>query len=235
MAAVLTAGEHAALSHLSAALLWRIWRGSTRLSHVVTPNQRRSQPGLRIHRGRRLDPRDVTSHRGIPVTTVARTLVDLTDVLDAPRLANVIHEAAFRRRFDVESTRAAMVRAHGRRELGVLNEALSAHAGGSAGTRSGLEDRFLALVRAAGLPEPLVNVGIETGERRIEVDFHWPDRRLCVEIDGPGHKRPRTRHDDRVRDRLLGGAGQTVLRFTDDEVEERPDQVIARLRAQLAG
>jgi very-short-patch-repair endonuclease len=235
MAAVLTAGKSAALSHLSAALLWRMWRGSARICHVVAIGQRRLQPGLRVHASRRLDPRDVTCHCGVPVTTVARTLVDLSDVLDAQRLANVIHEAAFRGCFDAAATRHAMDRARGRHRLAALADALAVHAGGGAGTRSEMEDAFLALVRAQGLPEPLVNTGVHAGGRRIDVDFHWPDRRLCVEIDGPGHERPRTQADDRARDRLLCIAGHDVLRLTRDDLERRPEQVTATVQARLGG
>ena len=229
MAAVLTVGDNAALSHVSAALLWRIWRGSAALSHVLTPDRRRSQPGLCIHHARELSARDVTRRDGIPVTTVPRTLVDLSDVLDAQRLANVIHEAAFHGRFDLEGTRGAMARAHGRRKLGVLEQALTVHLNGGAGTRSGLEDRFLAAIRAHGLPAPLVNTRIAG----IEVDFHWPDRRLCVEIDGPGHERPRTRDQDRGRERRLHAAGQRVLRVTEEDVVA--ETAIARVRTGLDG
>jgi hypothetical protein len=95
MAAVLMAGEGAALSHLAAAELWRIWRRRVTGIDVVTPHQRSSRPGLRIHRCRRLDPRDVTVWHNIPVTTVARTLVDLTDQLDEHQLANVITKPRF--------------------------------------------------------------------------------------------------------------------------------------------
>ena len=60
---------------------------------------------MKVRTYQRLDPRDVTVHRGIPVTTVARTFVDLTDMLDADELTNVIKEAAFRQRFDLAATR----------------------------------------------------------------------------------------------------------------------------------
>ena len=229
MAAVLWAGEGAALSHLNAAVLWRVWRGAARAIDVITPRGRRGAPGVRAHRCRNLDPRDVTRVFGIAVTTVARTLVDLGDVLDAHRLANVVHEAAFRGHFDPAGTRDAMARARGHHGLGVLEQALAAHAGGSAGTRSNLEDRFLTLTRAHGLSEPLVNTKIQVEGRRIEVDFHWPDRRCCVEIDGPGHERPRTREEDRVRDRSLEAAGYEVLRFNADDLWRRAEWVIAVL------
>ncbi len=219
MAAVLAAGEHAALSHLCAATLWRVWRRGTNGIDVVTPDRRRSRPGVRIHGSRILDPTDVTKREGIPVTTVPRTLVDLADVMTAERLANVIHEAAFRNVFDARATREAINRAHGRRGTSVLARALAAHESGSAGTRSSLEDRFLALVRQARLPEPQVNVHVPAGGQEIEVDFHWPDRRLCVEIDGPGHGRPRTQHEDRARDEALHRAGHRVVRLREEDLE----------------
>jgi very-short-patch-repair endonuclease len=232
MAAVLMAGEGAALSHLSAAALWQIWRGRPRDVEVIAPRRRHARAGVQTHQARRLDPREVTVWGAIPVTTVARTLVDLTDELDEHQLANVIHEATFRRRFDLAATRAAMTRANGRPRLSVLDAALDAHAAGSAGTRSDLEDRFLALVSAARLPPPLVNVHVPTAARQIEVDFYWPDQRLCVEVDGPGHSRPRTRREDRARDELLRAAGQDVLRFTWDEVQHRAASVTAVLAAR---
>jgi hypothetical protein len=228
MAAVLMAGENAALSHLSAALLWRIWRGVANRTHVVTPHRRRSRHEVRVHQCKRLDPRDVTVWRNIPVTTVAHTLVDLTDELDEHQLANVIHEAAFRKRFDEQATRAARQRANGRRHLHRLDAALDAHAQGSAGTRSVLEEDFLALVNDAGLPKPVVNTKVNG----IEVDFHWPDQRLCVEIDGPGHARPRTKREDEARDAELSEAGQEVLRFTEADLTGRPSSTIAVLAAR---
>jgi len=215
MAAVLAAGEGSVLSHLSAAVLWRAWR--RRVRGIDVTGRRRELRGVRVHWCRNLDPRDTTRRNGIPVTTVARTLVDLTDVLTKHQLANVIHEAAFRKLFHERATRDAMARANGRRNLLVLEAALKAHAAGSAGTRSGLEDRFLALARAVGLPEPLVNTEVATG---IEVDFHWPDRDLCVEIDGDGHSRPRTRREDEARDRALEAAGRRVVRVDNDDLTD---------------
>lgn len=81
--------------------------------------------------------------------------MDLTDELTAHQLANVIHQAAFRKLFDERAVRVAMDRANGRRNLNVLERALELNKTGSAGTRSDLEDRFLALTSRSGLPEPL--------------------------------------------------------------------------------
>ncbi len=97
-----------------------------------------------------------------------------------------------------------MKRAPGR-DLSNLHAALQAHAAGSAGTRSDLEDQFLAEITS----EPRVNERVEG----IEVDFYWPDQNLVVEIDGPGHERPRTQAEDAARDRALEAAGLTVVRI----------------------
>ena len=204
MRAVLVAGEGTALGRLAAATLWQAWRRRAELA-VISPRQSRLPY---VHWTRHLDARDVTKYRGIPVTTVPRTLVDLTDVLSAHQLANVIHEAAFRNRFSEPATRAAMARATGRRNLQVLEKALEMHALGSAGTKSALEDEALERLAAAGVEEPLVNVHVAC----VEVDLHWPAAKLCLEVDGPGHDRPRTRREDAARDERLRAAGYEVMR-----------------------
>jgi hypothetical protein len=222
---VLAAGEGAVLSHRSAAALWELRRDWRVIADVLAPRGRRPKGPVLVHSYRRLDPRDVTEHRGIPVTTVARTQVDLSDVLTPHQLTNVIKEAAFRERFDLDETHAAMTRANGRRNLDVLARAIELYLLGSAGTRSGNEDAFLTLLQFADVPEPLVNT-VQGGE---EVDCYWPDRKLIVEVDGPGHERPSQKREDARRDKVLRAAGYTVLRFTDVEIEQRPADVLARL------
>src|SRR4051812_1592652 len=222
MAAVLAAGKGAALSGLSAAALWKAWRRPVREIHVLAPRGRGPQQGFRLHTTRHLHPDDVTELDGIPVTTLARTLVDLTDVLTAHQLANVIHEAAYHELFDRKATREAIARANGRPHLAKLESALNTN---GAGTRSNLEDRFLSLI--ADLPQPLVNTKIAG----IEVDFAWPG--LVVELDGPAHQRHRTRTEDRERDAKLKAAGYTVLRVTRDDLD-RPEALLRRLGLQPA-
>ena len=205
MAAVLCGGEGAALAGQAAGRLFRIWRRVPPLIDVVAPKRRPQAKGVCFHRARRLDPLDVTNYRGIRVTTVARTLVDLTDQLTRFQLANVIHEAAFRNRFSEPATRAAMKRANGRPNLHRLEHALIAHNEGSAGTRSDLEDAFLEQHQG---PEPKVNTRIAG----VEVDLYWPDQDLVIEIDGPGHERPRTKREDAERAARVRAAGKRVER-----------------------
>ena len=211
LAAVYACGDDAALSHLPAAWLVNVSRfGRPTRIDVVCARQCRPQPPVRAHHCRGLDRRDVTTYQRIPVTRLARTLVDLSDLLTPFQLAYVIHEAAFRGLFSVAATRDAMTRANGRHHLGRLARAIELHLGGSAGTRSYGEDAFLRHIDGR-VDEPLVGTHL----LNEEVDFHWPDRRLVVEIDGGPHGRPPTRRDDARRDAKLAAAGFTVLRFPD--------------------
>ena len=129
MAAILACGPGSSLASLTAAVHMKLWRRRVTGIHVLAPRER-DLPGVRVRTYRRLDPRDVTVRDGIPVTTVPRTLVDLSDVLTAHQLANVIHEAAFRKLFDERAVRAAMTRANGRHNLHVLEQGARAQQGG---------------------------------------------------------------------------------------------------------
>ncbi|MDA0162270.1 DUF559 domain-containing protein [Solirubrobacter ginsenosidimutans] len=225
LAAVFAGGEGATLGHVSATtLILDQRRFRSHVPEILVPRRHRPIPGVIIHTCRRLDPRDVTTCRGIPVTTIARTLVDLTDSLTPHQLAFLIKEAAYWKRFDLAATRRAMTRANGRRNLRVLERAIELYLSGSAGTRSPHEDAFLALLPTE-MPEPLVNMELAG----FEVDFHWPDRRLAVEIDGGGHERPTARRRDARLDQALLDANYTLLRFTDSELERSSADVLARV------
>jgi very-short-patch-repair endonuclease len=223
MAGVLAAGERAALSHLCAAALRAIRELRTDFVTVLAPKARRPKGPLRVYECRNLDPRDVTVWRGIPVTTVARTFVDLTDVLDAYELANVIYEADYLGLFDVAETWETMGRANGRHNLHVLEQALAINATGSAGTKSRRENAALRRARLAGLPEPLVNVKLEG----IEVDQYWPQWRLVVEVDGPGHRRARAKRMDAAKEAVLRAAGYDVVRVSG------ADEIVQAIRNHL--
>ena len=206
LAAVLAAGPGAALSHLSAAKHRGLWRYRLACVEVVASSYRRID-SVRVHRARRLDPRDVTVYDGVPITTVARMLVDLAEELTKWELANIIHEAAFREIYSQRATCAAIERADGRR-VNVLRAAMAMHEDGSAGTKSRDELRFLIANERLGNPEPLVNVALNG----FEVDFHWPRLKLALEVDGPGHARKRTQREDGEKQQAWEEAGFRVLR-----------------------
>ena len=228
-AAVLACGSEAVLSHQSAAMFWGIHTTARRNIDVTTPKRSRvGHEGIDLHRVRSLNPTDVTVHDHIRVTTVARTLVDLADVVNDDALRNAIRESEINELFDLHAIRDACERANGRRRATRLLDLLDDPA---PPTRSVLEDRFLDLCKKAGIPMPLVNVHIG----RYEVDFSWPDHNLVVETDGARVHRTRDAFErDPVKAADLAVQGITVVRFTWRRITREPDEVVKILRALLA-
>jgi hypothetical protein len=208
LAAVLAAGEGAALSHEACAEHWEVRRYRASRIDVVVPSERQGLASVRVHRCRNLHPDDVTVHKGIPVTTLARLVVDLTDRLTSWEIANVIHEAEFNDLFHLDKTLAAIDRGHGRATK-AAKQAVQLHLDGSAGVRSKNELQVLIALERNRLPEPRLNTHLN-GE---EVDFHWPRLKLAIEFDGSGHDRTRTQREDARKERAWRAAGYEVLRF----------------------
>jgi hypothetical protein len=234
-AAVLACGPGAVLSHRDAAALHGIRPSARRRIDVTTARRGRTGPKeIDLHRVRNLHPDDVTTVDGIPVTTVARTLVDLAEVVSREAVEKAVNEAEVRRLLDVRAVTAALARANGRRRAAVLRRAI-ARAADTPPTKHELQRRFRRLCHDAGLPPPTEEAGITIDGRRIEVDFLWPDRRLIVETDGAAtHMTRKAFHDDRSRDVALTVAGYRVLRFTWDDITRRPDEVVRALRTLLS-
>jgi predicted transcriptional regulator of viral defense system len=164
LAAVRAVGPGAVLSHRDAAGLHDLRPANHASVDVTTTVHRTGGPGIRVHRTRALDDADITAVEGIPVTTVARTLVDLAGVVPRDHLARAVKEAERRNALDVAAVEAAMARTRGRTGSGhrALREAIEEHhALGLSATRSPLEDAFLRLVRDAGLPTPASNAPAE--------------------------------------------------------------------------
>lgn len=235
MAATLAAGAGSALSHHAAAVCWGIWPRACPRIDVITLRDIGDLPGVCFHRSRCIPSREVTSSGGIPITTVARTIVDLADVMTPHQLTKVLHEAAFRSRLNLRQLRSIGERLRNRPGRCVLEAAVELYASGSSGTRSQLEDRLLDLLAAAGISTPRVNVRAATPTRHIEVDFRWVAERVCVEVDGPGHRLPDTQRDDDERDRLMLAAGYITLRFSASDVKRRARSVTAQIASALRG
>jgi very-short-patch-repair endonuclease len=210
MAVVLMVGVRA-VGWKSALALWamtRPWHGPV---HAIGAKPRRGD-GYVIHRARDLPINDVTVNWGIPVTTPLRTLLDLSPVLPIAALDAALAEALVRKLVRLEDVQA---RATGN---------LARLARTAAPTRSRLERDFRKLLREHGLPQPVSN-GFVCGH---EVDLHWPELKLIVEIDGYGtHDHRRAFETDRVRDQRLLAAGWRVARVTEWQMTD--------LRAETAG
>jgi hypothetical protein len=231
-AAVLACGPGALLSHASAAELHGIGRASGPHIHVTAPGRsRRGHPGLVIHLPRRLHEEDGAVVEGVPVTSVARTLLDLCESVSRRLLDRAIAEAERLGIFDLAAVERLIERSNGRHGRRRLSDAVSAYRP-PAFTRSELERRFLDLCRAAGLPRPAANLFLAG----FEVDMAWPEHSLVVELDGHEFHRTQAAFErDRIRDTDLQVAGYRVLRVTHRRLLDAPTEVAAAVRVLLAG
>lgn len=228
LAAVRACGEGALLSGMSAAWLLGLLRGGGPAPppEVIARANRRIR-GVITRRSRLIDPRDATTWRRIPVTTVARTLVDLAVGLDEGELARACHEAGVRHRTtpaDVEAVLARRPNSPGATKLRRIMW------GDVKVTLSRLESRFLERLREAGLPLPVTNR--PAGGRRV--DCRWPERRLTVELDS--YRYHQSRHaweEDRRREREARARGDEFRRYTYGDVYESPRHMLAELRVLL--
>jgi predicted transcriptional regulator of viral defense system len=227
LAAVLACGEGAVLSGWAAAYLWGLLRGSPPDPDVTCPTERRVK-GVVTHRCRRMEPRATTVLRGIPITTIAKTLVDLAAVVNESELARACHEAAVRHHTTPAQVEAVLARRPGAPGAAKLRRVLR---GDVPVTLSRLESRFLERLRAAGLPLPRTNR--PAGGRRV--DCRWPDLALTIELDG--YRYHHSRHaweQDRRREREARARGDEIRRYTYGDVYESPELMLTELRALLA-
>jgi very-short-patch-repair endonuclease len=228
---LLAGGEGAVLSHRSAAEAWDLRADNrSRVELTAVRHTGRDQPSLSVHRCH-LTPGDVTRHRGVLLTTPARTLLDLADVVSRRELVRAVERSEVLRLFDGAAIADLLTRSNGRRGVGVLRAVVAEFDEGHLATRSELERRALELLRARGLPAPAVNARVG----RCEVDLLWRGRRVVVELDGFAYHRSAAAFErDRRRDADLQARGYRVLRVTWRQLTGDPDWVAARLSALLA-
>jgi very-short-patch-repair endonuclease len=231
LAAVKACGDGALLSHFSGAAHWKMVEWDDRRLEVTVPaSGARHQPGVRVHRTKILEPIDVMRHRGIPVTSPARTLIDLATVLPEAGLRRAASRAQSLQLVNLGQLVAALRRlGRGRRGITKLRRIVAA---GPAPTRSELEDLVLEFLLSNGLARPEVNRPMVLNGRRVVPDFRWPDQMLVIEADGAAwHDHRLAREDDSDRQALLEAHGERVLRITWDQVVSEPDRTLARIRS----
>jgi very-short-patch-repair endonuclease len=227
LAAVWACGEGALLSGLAAGhLLGLLTGGVAPRPEVVARGERRIK-GVRVRRSRGLDARDAFVWRGVPVTSVARTMVEVASVQSLNALARAFHEAGIRYGTTPAEVEAVLARRPKARGAAKLRAVLH---GDEPVTLSALERRFLRLLRENGLPLPETNS--PAGGRRV--DCRWPQHRLTVELDG--YRYHHSRHaweQDRRREREARAGGDDFRRFTYGDVE-RPRAMLNELRVVLS-
>jgi hypothetical protein len=227
LAAVKSFRGHAYLACFAAASLWKFvdWDGRHPEVLVVRAGVKR-RPGIRAHRTERLELRDVIRHQGIPVTTPARTLVDLAAGGSEKLLRSAMRRALARHRVGIRQLVATRRRLGSRRGSARFDRVLRA----AAPTHSELEDVVLDLIVDAGFARPEVNQPLLLAGRRVVPDFRWPDQQIVVEADGAKwHHNPIARQDDAQRQALLEAHGEEVLRVTWAQAVTRPRETIARI------
>jgi hypothetical protein len=217
MAAVLAYGPTAVLSHRSAAALWGIHPSSGSLIDVTADRYTRNpRPGLRLHRPRRLDPADVTMLDSIPVTTIARTLMDLAPYLTLERLTRAWDAAVRLEVFDLKQVEELRARSKGRRGLKKIDFLIFQARPLPPRSRSDLErEGYELFANAPDVPTPSANVWIP--EAAMEVDLVWAEQRVAVELDHEEwHAKTRfQRERDTARDLTLQKADYKVMRVSD--------------------
>jgi very-short-patch-repair endonuclease len=214
IAAVYACGPGALASHRAAGSVHGLI-SSTRIE-VSAPRGCRPKRGMTVHTSRAISPEEREVVQAVPVTSVARTLVDLADVLTEHRLANAIHQAEILRVLDVAALERAARR--GRRGTHRLERVLEAYRPEPHLLRSRAERRLKRLCSDHSLPQPQFNVNLHG----YEADVYWPQASLVLEVDGAAtHNTTHAFHEDRRRDRALAAQGIQVIRVTWPDLEVR--------------
>jgi hypothetical protein len=227
MAAVLACGPGAALSHRGAAALWRI-RGGTKLE-VTLPRGKKPRKGIQLHWANLPDD-EVTTHHGIPTTTVPRTLLDFAAVVQRHEFRSALRQAEQLRLTDRLWLGDLIERYPRKPGVPIIRAVVEEAQHGLTLVKSELEELFLAFLIDAGLPAPLTNVLIEG----FEVDCAWPEQRVVVELDSRSvHDTADAFEADRARDRRLEAAGWRVVRITWRQLHDSPEELEADLRRLL--
>lgn len=237
LAATLVAGPGAVASHLAAAWIWGFDGVVPDRAEVSVPRSRnpRSVDGA-VHRVSDLLAVDVTEAGPLPITTPARTLLDIASVVPPDQLEEAFDGA--RRRGQIYlpflEWRLEELRRQGRAGVRAL-DVLLARERTSAQAESWLESAFLRLIRDAFLPPPRVQVVKTPGKgRRVRLDAFYDDQRLVAEVNGHGsHSTRRQRQADAERRARLLAMGLRVVDFTYEDVTERPQHVVETLAGLL--
>lgn len=231
LAAVVACGPTAALSHRSAGDLHGLRaNGRTAIDVIVPGRSCRRHEGIDLHRSVTLTPADITVVDGIPVTTVARTVLDLSAVVRRRAVERAVDQAEMLEVFDLVALRDQLNRNPHHPGAPILKAILAEHTAGSTVTWSHLEELCLEVTRAAGVTAPEVNAYVDPGdgEPPPRCDFVWRAQRVIVEADG--FRFHRSRHafeDDRRRDQRLTSAGWRVVRVTDRQLRSERGRIAA--------
>jgi predicted transcriptional regulator of viral defense system/very-short-patch-repair endonuclease len=239
LAAVLACGPGAVLSHRSAAALHELRRTERSKIDVTVPvRSSRQHRGIDLHRSTTLTERDTTVVNNIPCTTVARTQLDIAEVINERGVERLFDQAETMEVFDLRALTDQLERNHKRRAARVVRRVLATHYPGSTPTWSEIEEAFLALVRRANLPSPELNrlLLMPDGDPPIRPDFMWRAHRVTVETDGRKTHRTRQAFErDRRNDQRLIAIRWRPVRVTWKQIFFEPDRLSGLVVGLLRG
>jgi very-short-patch-repair endonuclease len=233
-AAILWVGPGAAVSGRAAAALWGFPGFSPGRVEVSHGGVKQSRDGIRVRRVD-LDAGDVTTVRGIPATTTARTLADLAGHVTEKELDIALHHCLHARLATVQALEDVLVRRSGPGFVGAgrLREAIAAYSGGPAAA-SPLEARIARLLHRAGLPRADRQHPVRLAGGTRYLDFAWPAKLVGLEVDGYRWHSSRTAwRRDRERLAALRKAGWKILHVSQDDLRRGFDAVLDDLRTLL--
>ena len=233
MAAVLACGPPVAvLSHRCALALWDLRQAPSGAIEVTVRGQGKPGPkGVLVRRTRALGANDIAALDGIPVTSLAWTVVDCAAIAQRRQLRLVLETLERRGDYIGRELDELLARTPNRKGVRALRLMIADMTGPAPWFQSELEEFFRELIRGSDLPDYEANAMVE-GEL---VDVLWRKERLIVELDGFAfHKSRRHFEADRRRDAKLMVAGYRVLRITQERLANEPDKVLAEIRALLS-
>jgi hypothetical protein len=226
LAAVLACAP-AYASHAAAGWIWGLLRYAPGTIDVTAPTKRHSKAAFRLHHAG-LAPCDCIEREGIPVTSLARTHLDLAATFPPARISRILERSEELQLFDLAAFDELLARVTHHRGARPLRDALDLYRPDPTFTRSGVEDRFLGLVKSAGLPVPAMNHNIAG----LEIDAYWEAERFAVELDV--YETHAAFERDRLRQEDLLLAGIEMDRITGTRLKREPERVVERLGRLLA-
>ncbi len=238
LATCLWLGEGSVVSHRSAAKLWGLDVAPAALEVTTQSLFRGSADGVVVHRSQSLDPEDLRARRGVPVTSGARTLIDLASCVDEETLAIVV-EDAWRRQVaapDWVQRRMRHLTVRGRKGTLALSRILADCRRRKVPLESALEVRVWRLLRRSKLPLPVPGYEFRDDQGQPgRLDFAYPHHQLAIEADGFLHHGDREAFErDRVRNSRLAALGWRVMPLTWRQLDSQPARVVERIRRALA-
>jgi very-short-patch-repair endonuclease len=233
IAAVLAHGPEAVLSHRSAGQLWGICPRADIEPEVTCSGSKKTKAGIVAYRGS-LPGDEVGQRWGIPVTSVARTMLDLAATRSEREVERAWNQMEFHEYRHTLSVPELLERHPGRPGSRLLWRLAGGKVLPVGITRNDFEEAFLALIDRHGLPRPRMNAHVALRGRFYEVDCFWEEQRVAIELDGgAAHKTRKAFNDDRERDRILTAEGFTATRITWEHLQNTPQAVAGDLRKIL--